>query len=136
MRINDVFFIPVLLFASTAARAEVVVYTTPDHPVLNPDPGVVVQVLEDVKLLEQQLFPLLSDIPADAERQARARLLEPDWKTQEAHLTRVYQALLDAHTTGITKVPAVVFDNRYVVYGTTDISLAQTTLDAWREQRP
>ena len=136
MRHHFFLSVPVLLLTSTAVLAQAVIYTTPDHPVVNPDPGVVVQVLEDVSSLEQQLFPPLSDVPAEAERQARVRMLQPDWKTQEAHLSRAWQVLLDAYTTGITKVPAVVFDDQYVVYGTTDITLAQTKLDAWREAQP
>ncbi|HAV1239768.1 TPA: DUF1525 domain-containing protein [Salmonella enterica] len=34
---------------------------------------------------------------------------------------------------GIQKFPAVVFDDHYVVYGTTDVELAQQKRDAWRE---
>lgn len=115
------------------AAAQKVIYTPVHSLVVHPAPGVVVQMLEDVNALEQSLFPALSQNPQQAEQQARLRMQQSDWKTQEARLTRAYQTLLDAYTLGIQKVPAVVFDDRYVVYGTTDAELAQQKLDGWRE---
>lgn len=126
----------VLFFTACPALAQTVVYTTPDYPVKEPEPGTVVQVLEDVAQLERSLFSPLSAHPQQAEQQARQRMQQPDWKSQEARLTRAYQALLDARASGITKVPAVVFDNQLVVYGTTDAALAQEKRDAWQERQP
>ena len=136
MRRKFFFLLPFLFFASNAALAQTVIYTTVNQPVDSPAPGVVVQMLEDVNRLEKQLFPSLTAEPVEAEMQARLRMQQADWKIQEARLTRAYQALLDAHTTGITKVPAVVFDGHYVVYGTTDVALALKKWDAWREVKP
>lgn len=131
------YFFVFLLFLfsvfSGASAAQTVIYTTARYPMVHPQPGVVVQTLEDVNEREQALFPALSPNPQQAEQQARLRMQQPDWKAQEARLTRAYQALMDAYTLGIKKIPAVVFDDRYVVYGTTDVALAQQTLDAWRE---
>lgn len=130
------FSLPILLFTTSSVLAQTVIYTTPEHPVKESEPGAVVRVLEDVAQLERSLFPSLSDNPQEAEQQARQRMQLPDWKVQEARLTRAYQALLDAQVSGITKVPAVVFDNRFVVYGTTDVALAQAKRDAWQERQP
>lgn len=132
------------LFALTLAlttqtvMAQTVIYTTARYPVDNPEPGVVVQVLEDVRVLEQSLFPALTDDAAQAEQQARQLMASPGWPEQEARLTRAYQALADAWALGIQKVPAVVFDNHEVVYGTTDIHLAQQIREEYhnRERRP
>ncbi|HAV1239867.1 TPA: TIGR03757 family integrating conjugative element protein [Salmonella enterica] len=123
------------VFTLHPAAAQTVIYTTARFPVEHPAPGVVIQTLEDVNELEQALFPALSQNPQQAEQQARLRMQQPDWKSQEAHLTHTYQALLDAYTLGIKKIPAVVFDDRYVVYGTTNVELAQQKLDAWREEQ-
>jgi integrating conjugative element protein (TIGR03757 family) len=131
------FLVPLyLLFISTATLAQTVVYTTSRWPVDHPDHGVEVQLLENVDTLSQSLFPSLSDSPTKAEEQARLRMQQPDWHTQEARLTRAYQALLDARTIGISKVPAVVFDDQIVVYGTTDVALARQKLAEWRERHP
>lgn len=130
------FSLPILIFTTSSVLAQTVVYTTPDHPVQEPEPGVVVQVLEDVAQLEQSLFPSLSDDPRQAEQQARLRMQQPDWKAQETRLTRAYQAQMDARAAGVTRLPAVVFDNQSVVYGTTDVVLARKIRDAGQEAKP
>ncbi|EKS4614621.1 TIGR03757 family integrating conjugative element protein [Salmonella enterica subsp. enterica] len=131
-----IFFALATVFSSSGGLAQTVIYTTPIWPVADPQPGVLVQILENIHQLEQSLFPQLPDNPALAEQQARIQMQQQGWREQEAHLTRAYQALLEARTVGIEKVPAVVFDDKYVVYGTTDAALAQQKLDSWREQRP
>lgn len=118
------------------ALAQTVIYTTAQHPVKNPEPGVLVYWLDDVEQLEQSLFPGLSGNPQQAEQQARQTMQQPDWKVREAQLTGAYQALITAWSAGITKTPAVVFDDHYVVYGTTDTVLAQQLLEKWQERQP
>lgn len=118
---------------ASGSSAQTVVYTTSEYPVAEIQPDIPVQLLENIQELEQALFPTLSDNPKQAEAQARLRMQQPDWREQEARLTRAYQALMDAQTVGITHIPAVVFDGQYVVYGTTDVELATQKLDAWRE---
>ena len=130
------FSLPILIFTTLSAQAQTVIYTTPDYPVKEPEPGVVVQVLEDVAQLERSLFPPLSDNPLQAEQQARQRMQLPDWKAQEARLTRAYQAQMDARAAGVTRVPAVVFDDQSVVYGTTDVALARRMRDAGQGAKP
>ncbi|MFP1824522.1 TIGR03757 family integrating conjugative element protein [Lonsdalea quercina] len=102
----------------------------------NSSPDIVVQVLEDTRQWEQTLFANLSASPKQAERQVLLRMQQTDWQEQEAQLTRAYQVLMDAWSMGIAKVPAVVFEDKYVVYGTTDIGLARQKLEAWRERQP
>lgn len=127
---------PFLFLTSVSIPAQTVIYTTARYPVENPEPGVVIQVLEDIHSLEQSLFPALSQHPEQAEQRARERMKQPDWREQEARLTRAYQSLLDAYALGIEKVPAVVLDERYVVYGTTDIRVAEKKRDTWLEMQP
>lgn len=131
------YFFPLILFlALQATNAQTAIYTTSHNPVKNVEPGVLVLVLDEAGQLEQSLFPVLSGNAEQAEQQARHIMQQPDWKTHEAQLTQAYQALTDAWTLGISKTPAVVFDDRYVVYGTTDTTLAQQWLDKWREHQP
>ncbi|EAP4578240.1 DUF1525 domain-containing protein, partial [Salmonella enterica] len=80
------FSLLVVVFTTSSVPGQTVIYmiTTPDHHVQAPEPGVVVQVLEDVAQLERSLFPSLSDNPQQAEQQARLRMQQPDWKAQEA----------------------------------------------------
>lgn len=125
-----------LLTTVPAALAQTVIYTTAQHPVKNPEPGVLVYRLDNVTQLEQSLFPGLSGNPQLAEQQARRIMQQPDWKVREAQLTGAYQSLITAWSAGITKTPAVVFDDHYVVYGTTDTALAQQLLETWQERQP
>lgn len=128
--------LPFFSAAAPAVLAQTVIYTTAQHPVITPEPGVLVFRLDEAAQLEQSLFPHLSDNPEQAEQQARRMMQQPDWKTYEAQLTGAYQSLIAAWSAGVTKTPAVVFDDRYVIYGTTDIALAQQLLSKWREQHP
>lgn len=125
-----------LLTTVPPALAQTVIYTTAQHPVKTPEPGVLVYRLDDVTQLEQSLFPGLSANPQQAEQQARRIMQQPGWKTREAQLTGAYQSLLTAWSAGITRTPAVVFDDHYVVYGTTDTALAQQLLEKWQERQP
>lgn len=131
------YFFPLILFlASQAPHAQTVIYTTSHNPVKDVEPGVLVFVLDEAQQLEQSLFPALSGNPEQAERQVQQIMTEPNWREKEARLTAAYQALSNAWSLGIAKTPAVVLDNQYVVYGTTDTILAQQKLDHWREQQP
>ncbi|KAA8994693.1 MULTISPECIES: TIGR03757 family integrating conjugative element protein [Pectobacteriaceae] len=125
-----------ITLATQSTAAQAIIYTTGKWPVISPQPDTVVQILEDVQNREQTLFPNLYTSPEQAERQALLRMQQPDWQEKEARLTRAYQALMDAWSLGISKVPAVVFEDKYVVYGTTDIGLARQKLEAWRERQP
>ena len=125
-----------LLTTVPAALAQTIIYTTSQHPVKNPEPGVLVYRLDEAAQLEQSLFPRLSDNPQQAEQQARRIMLQPGWKAKETRLSGAYQSLITAWSAGIAKTPAVVFDDHYVVYGTTDTALAQQLLEKWQERQP
>lgn len=130
------FLLSILFSAAPIALAQPTIYTTSRYPVADVEPGVQVFVLDEAQQLEQALFPALAGNEQQAEQQARQRMQQPDWKTTEARLTGAYQALVTAWSLGVEKVPAVVIDGRYVVYGTTDTRQAQQKLDEWREQQP
>ncbi|EAS1759878.1 TIGR03757 family integrating conjugative element protein [Salmonella enterica] len=130
------YFAPLfILLISHAAGAQTVVYTTIHYPVKATDPQTQIYLLDETQRLEQSLFPALSGDTQQAEQQARQRMQQPDWKEMESRLTGAYQSLLSAWSLGVDKVPAVVFDGRYVVYGTTDVRLAQQKWAQWQEQQ-
>ncbi|MEI6934316.1 TIGR03757 family integrating conjugative element protein, partial [Klebsiella pneumoniae] len=62
--------------------------------------------------------------PDKAERQAKVLPQSPNWARQQARIVDAWQGVLKAWQLDIRKVPAVVFDDRDVVYGTTDIQRA------------
>lgn len=122
-----------LLFAvlsglALQASAATVLYTDRNHPPVSLIDDVEVIWLDAPDTVQQQAF---GDLPADlaeAERQILKLRQSPDWEHQQQKITDAYQGVLKAWQLGIRKVPAVVFDDARVVYGTADIQRAQALL--------
>lgn len=55
-------------------------------------------------------------------------LQSPDWQQKEQQIVQAYHGVIQAYDIGLKKYPAVVFDDRYVVYGTADVALAEVKL--------
>lgn len=115
---------PLLMPASVLAGT--VLYTDSHYPPTNNDASVTVIYLDGPEQLQTQLFGALSSNPDEAQRQAQAVLQSPQWQAHEKELATVYRAVVRAWELGVKKVPAVVFDDRDVVYGTADIVRATT----------
>ncbi|RUT67035.1 TIGR03757 family integrating conjugative element protein [Morganella morganii] len=113
---------PLLMPASVLAGT--VLYTDSHHPPSNNDASVSVIYLDGPEQLQAQMFGELSSNPDEAERQARAVLQSPQWLAHEQELATVYRAVVRAWELGVKKVPAVVFDDKEVVYGTADLAKA------------
>ncbi|WP_445375461.1 TIGR03757 family integrating conjugative element protein [Photorhabdus tasmaniensis] len=121
---------PVSVFAST------VIYTDTSHPPRNADQRVRVVYLDGAEQLQAQRFGQLSADPPRAVKQARQILQSPLWHQQEQHISQAYQGLLNAWTLGLEKFPAVVFDDNYVVYGTSDMKQAWLLWDTYQQENP
>lgn len=113
---------PLLMPASVLAGT--VLYTDSHHPPSNIDASVSVIYLDGPEQLQKQMFGELSSNPDEAERQAQAVLKSPQWQANEQQLATVYRAVVRAWELGVKKVPAVVFDDTDVVYGTADVAQA------------
>lgn len=113
---------PLLMPASVFAGT--VLYTDSRYPPVNVDDTVSVIYLDGPEKLQAQMFVDLSSNPDEAERQAKAVLQSPQWKAHEQELATVYRAVVRAWELGVKKVPAVVFDDKDVVYGTADVARA------------
>lgn len=114
--------------AAASAQAGTVVYTDSQHPATGPDAGYEVVYLDAPDRLQREIFGELAADARQAEQQARAVLQSPGWQQKEQQIAQVYRGVIRAWKTGLTKYPAVVFDDRYVVYGTTDVALAREKL--------
>lgn len=122
------------LFLTAGVRAGTVIYTDSAHPVTgSPGPDVTVILLDAPDRLQAQLFGPLSADPEQAEQQAQAVIRSPAFQQRQHDLAGAYVGLTHAWSLGIKKYPAVVFDDRWVVYGTTDINVAMQRLNAWKE---
>jgi integrating conjugative element protein (TIGR03757 family) len=120
-----------LLFTLPAC-AETWVITDRQHPVT----GAYDRLIE-LDAPERLETTLTKDLPADPERAARllqARL-QPSSPLQK-ELVSAYQGVTDAWQRGIGKIPAVVVDQRYMVYGEADVAKAEARIAAYRRQHP
>ncbi|HFZ9110924.1 TPA: TIGR03757 family integrating conjugative element protein [Salmonella enterica subsp. diarizonae serovar 50:k:z35] len=113
-----------VLLLPLSSRATMVVYTDHAHPPAGVTGDTHVVWLDAPEQLQQSLFGTLASAPKDAERQAQAVIHSSGWQKKQAELAQAYRGLLQAWQMGLEKYPAVVSDDRYVVYGTADAVVA------------
>lgn len=118
-----------------ASAAEVLVVTDRLHPV---SVGSAVRVIEldaPARLVESELATHLPADPQKATAIARQRLQDGGTVLQK-RLALAYQGVIEAWGLGITKIPAVVVDRRYVVYGEPDVNRAVSLIERYRSAQP
>ena len=116
-----------------AALAEALVYTDKAHTVSAAIDARVV-LLDRQHHLETDLS---RDLPPDPQLAAaiiHGRLSSPSGKRLQSDLTKAQQDITDAWSMGIEKIPAVVVDRRYVVYGEPDVAKALELINRARSQ--
>ncbi|HFE7434981.1 TIGR03757 family integrating conjugative element protein [Salmonella enterica] len=113
-----------VLLLPLSSRAAMVVYTDHAHPPAGVTGDTRVVWLDAPEQLQQSLFGSLASAPKEAERQAQAVIHSAGWQQKQAELAQAYRGLLQAWQMGLEKYPAVVSDDRYVVYGTADAVVA------------
>lgn len=122
------------LLAPIAAAADVLVVTDGHHPVKAPA-GVRVIELDQATRIELELAAHLPADPQQAAALVRQRLHDGGQALQR-RIGQAYQGVADAWGLGIAKIPAVVVDRRYVVYGEPDVLRAVARIDAYRSTQP
>jgi integrating conjugative element protein (TIGR03757 family) len=116
------------------ALADTVIYTDSAHSISPTSSGTPVVYLDAPDHVQAELFGPLPADTAQAEKQAREIVASPDFKARQQQLAGAYQGVMKAWSIGLKKYPAVVFDDKWVVYGTTDVDVATQQLSAWREE--
>ncbi|MGL4668282.1 MAG: TIGR03757 family integrating conjugative element protein, partial [Saezia sp.] len=76
----------------------------------------------------------LPDDPEEAAQMARQRLEEGTQSMQQA-MRGILQDVVDVWSLGVFKVPAVIVDQRYVVYGESDVNQAIFKIKRYQEQK-
>lgn len=117
-------FILLLALLPTSVLAGTVVYTDSRHLPENLPPATTVVLLDEPDRLQMKMFGQLSADPGHATTQIMQVMSSPKWQQNQQLLVTTYQQIMHAWAIGIRKVPAVVFDDRDVVYGTTDVAQA------------
>lgn len=122
------------VFSTAATAAEVLVITDSGHPV-QVAAGTRVIELDLPARIEAELAAGLPTDPTQAAAIVQQRLREGGQDLQR-RIGRAYQDVTQAWGLGITKVPAVVVDRRYVVYGESDVARAATRIETYRGTQP
>jgi len=111
------------------AEPTIEVFTTAGEPVVNVPSGVAVLELDAPARLDAELsreLPADPDVAADLMRE---RVTTAEWQeTADCYADR-YLGLVRAWQLGVEKVPAVVIDGRYVIYGQPDVAQALNEAD-------
>jgi len=123
----------IVLF-SPAADAEVLVVTDSLHPVQSPAGTRVIELDQPVRI-EARLTRNLPAAPDAAAELMRQRLRDGGSELQQ-RIGQAYQGVADAWGLGVAKLPAVVVDRRYVIYGESDVAMAVAHIDAYRGTHP
>ena len=121
-------------FSTAAAAAEVLAITDSGHPV-QVAAGTRVIELDLPARIEAELAAGLPTDPTQAAAIVQQRLREGGQDLQR-RLGRAYQDVTQAWGLGITKLPAVVVDRRYVVYGESDVARAAARIETYRRTQP
>ena len=122
--------ISMLLVSSYVQAADVLVFTDQQHAVVAPNDVPVINLDAPAEIEAE----LASGLPADSQR-AEAIVLQrlgDGGSDLQARLAEAYPGVVDAWNLGITKLPAIVVERRYVVYGDADVSRAITTIEAYK----
>ena len=112
-----------LLTITTFTQAQTWVITDQSHPITSPGPARII-LLDQQQHLESELSRALPTDPHQAAAIIQSRLNTPSGKRLQTDLAKAQQDLADAWSLGITKIPAIVVDRRYVVYGEPDVAKA------------
>lgn len=120
-----------VLASVSNVQAETWAITDSSHPLKVPT-GVRLIRLDDQQRLEEQLSGSLPSNPQHASIAAQQLLNSPEGARLLTELASAQQGAADAWSIGITKVPAVVVDRQYVVYGQPDVAAAIKEIEAAR----
>jgi integrating conjugative element protein (TIGR03757 family) len=123
-----------LVLFSPLAAADVLVVTDGRHPIQSMGGERVIE-LDLPARIEAELSAGLPADPGQAEAIMQQRLREGN-VTLQRRIGRAYQGVAEAWGLCISKIPAVVVDRRYVVYGEPDVARAVARIDAHRSARP
>lgn len=122
------------LLSPWTAAADLIVITDSRHPVREPAGARVIE-LDRAARLEANLT---ANLPADPSRATALvqQRLHDGGEALQRELAAAYQGVADGWSLGVTTLPAVVLDRRYVVYGEPDVGKAVARIEAHRRTQP
>lgn len=122
------------VFSPATFAADVVVVTDSRHPVKIMGGERLIE-LDEAPRIEAELSANLPTNPDQATALVKRRLTQGGTDLQR-RIATAYQGVTDAWSLGITTIPAVVVDQRYVVYGESDVARAIARIEQHRRTEP
>ena len=122
------------VFSPVTFAADVVVVTDGHHPVKTMGGERLIELDEAPRIVAELSANLPTD-PDQATALVKRRLTQGGTDLQR-RIATAYQGVTDAWSLGITAVPAVVVDQRYVVYGEPDVARAIARIEQHRRTEP
>lgn len=122
-----------IVCSGAAVAQEVWVITESGQPMQGTHKPVRVIELDAPQRIEAELTTGLPGDPQKAAPIVRQRLKDGGASLQQRMQT-AYQGVTDAWSMGITSIPAVVVDQRYVLYGETNIDRALARIAQHRKE--
>ncbi len=122
------------VFSPATFAADVVVVTDSRHPVKTMGGERLIE-LDEAPLIEAELSASLPTDPYQAAAIVKRRLSNGGADLQR-RIASAYQGVTDAWSLGITSIPAVVVDQRFVVYGEPDVARAVARIEQHRRTQP
>ncbi|MFA5521063.1 MAG: TIGR03757 family integrating conjugative element protein [Castellaniella sp.] len=120
--------------SASAFAADVLVVTDSRHPVKTMGGERLIE-LDEARRIEAELSAELPAAPEQAAAIVKRRLSSGGADLQR-RVASAYQGVTDAWSLGITSIPAVVVDQRYVVYGELDVARAVARIEQYRRAQP
>ncbi|RMR22660.1 hypothetical protein ALP90_02207 [Pseudomonas amygdali pv. ulmi] len=121
-------------FSPATLATDVLVITDSRHPVRTTGGERLIE-LDEAPRIEAELSAALPADPDQATAIARRRLNKGGADLQH-RIASAYQGVTDAWSLGITSIPAIVVDRRYVVYGEPDVARAIARIEQHRRTQP
>lgn len=120
-----------LLLGSVGLQAETLVITDQTVPMtLSSDARVI--LLDDLQQFEDQLSEEISTARHQTPETTQRNISSTAGRNLQNGLVQAHQGVTDAWSLGIIKIPAVVVDRRYVIYGETDVAKAIERINQFR----
>lgn len=113
------------------ATADVLAISDAAHPLIN-NAGARVVLLDAPERLEQKLSEGLPADPRQAVAIMQQRMRSASAQQLGRDLAKAHQDAADAWSLGVAKLPAVVVDRQYVVYGQPDVAAAVASIERYR----
>ncbi|MCW3662513.1 TIGR03757 family integrating conjugative element protein [Pseudomonas aeruginosa] len=122
------------VFSPATFAADVVVVTDSHHPVKTMGGERLIE-LDEARRIETELSGKLPTDPEQAMAIVKRRLSSGGAELQR-RIASAYQGVTDAWSLGVTSIPAIVVDQRYVVYGEPDVARAVARIEQHRRAQP